>query len=155
MPECGEEVLAAFAEEVEHKLEAFRSFVVGVGDMVGVLAGGEEVGHGCDFSFCFGRWGYASQVGEVGVIHADDQVEVAEVAFADSPAAVVEFETTASGMNPHALVGELSYVVACCPGGVDYYFVGEVRFINGLPHDPLGSGGTADVAEAHEEYFHG
>lgn len=112
------DVGAGVLEEVEDELEALGAFVVGVGDVVVVLAevGAEVGGDGVDFGLCLWVGGELEEVAVVVGVHGDDDVEVGEVVDVDLAGAVGEGEVALGGVVAHSGVGELACVVVACGG---------------------------------------
>ena len=93
----------------------------------------------------------------VPVVHHHDQVEFPEVLLADLPGTVRQVIAAARRRPPHARIGQFARVPGIRPGRVDRNLRPEPAFADYVPHDSVGSRGTADIPQTNEKYlcFHG
>ena len=109
--EVEEEVVAGLAKEREGEGEALRASVVGVGDVVVGSIRVEEFGDAVDtFGGFEGRCLLTEGV-DVGVVHADNQVEAFVVVIADGTGGMDETVAMGIGHLTHAAVGLFALMV--------------------------------------------
>ena len=84
---------AAVLQHVEHQLEAFGAFVIGVGNMVPTGVAAEKLPHAEDLFGGPARRREPVDVLVVHVVHDDDHVEPVEILLPDLPGAVAEVVT--------------------------------------------------------------
>lgn len=137
-------------EQIEDVLEAAVTAVVGVGNMVGVVLGA-PLGHAMDLAFQFEAGAAIVQVVYVLIVHTDDEVEVAEVAFADGTREVGDVVAATQGMLTHTGIGSLALMVADDAGRVDVILVGESLGVDEVLHDGLRRTTAANVTKTNEE----
>lgn len=137
-------------EQIEDVLEAAVTAVVGVGNMVGVVLGA-PLGHAMDLTFQFETGAAIVQVVNVLVVHSDDKVEVAEVAFADGTREVGDVVAASQGMLSHSGIGSLALMVADDASRVDMVLVGESLGFDEVLHDGLCRTTAANVTKTNEE----
>ena len=150
--QLGEQVVAGVLKQVEHQLKALAALVVGVGDVVVVIAlEADVVAHHHDFAGFVHRGGHAAQVGGIGAVHGHNQVEVLKVAALDTAAAVRQLIAPWPGMHTHATVGQVAVVIATGACRVNLKLVGQAALVHQPLHHPLCRRRPADVAQAHKQ----
>ena len=93
----------------------------------------------------------------VPVVHHHDHVEFPEILLADMPGTVRQVIAAARRRPPHARIGQFARVPGIRSGRVDRNLRPEPAFADYVPHDSVGSRGTADIPQTNEKYlcFHG
>lgn len=119
-----------------------------------VVAGARRkiFGHRVNFARCLDRRRHAAQVGQIGGIHADYEVEIIEVFNLDLTATVGKLQTSTARMDAHPPVGELTDVVASGAGRIYNEAVGGVIFVNDLAKHAFGGRAAANVAQTDEQH---
>ena len=122
--------------------------------MVGPGVGPAEVGHTHHPLFSLDCRGHGFEAGDIGVVHADDEVETVEIIGFHRARMMGEVIAALEGMDAHTSVGEFAGVAGVKTGGIDFKFVGDTPLFYNVAENPLGSRGAADIAEAYKQYTH-
>ena len=146
--------LAGIFEDVDDVLKALCTAVVGVGHVVGGDVGA-ELRHAVYLLFGFEAGSQFVKAADVAVVHAEDEVELFEVAQAHWAREMSDVVSSARGMGSHARVGLFALMVAdeSCRVHLDGFI--QSFTLQYRAHHLLGSARSADVAQAHKEYLLG
>ena len=149
--EGGVEVGAGVLEQVEHQLEAFGAFVVGVGHVVVACCQCAELHHAHDFTLLLCCGSQPTQVGGVGCIHGNDDVETVEVGLAHLPCTVRQGVAPPLGMHAHALVGQFAGMVRPGTCRIDVPAGAVAGVVDNALEHAMRRRAAAYVAEAHKK----
>ena len=81
-------------EQIEDKLESFRSFIIGVRDTLRSCMVTGEIGHSDNLALIFGCAGAVKKFFDIVVIHGDDHVELSEIVWTHLPGPVGQLQAT-------------------------------------------------------------
>lgn len=93
------------------------------------------------------------EVGKIGIIHGDDEVEVEEIGGGDRTGAVSQLIASGGRGLTHPDVRKFASVSGIGTGGVDQEVRGAAVFVYNSLENSLCRWGTADVPETHKEYL--
>lgn len=149
-----EEASAGVVQHAEDTVEPLGTTVIGVWDIQRATGGGRprlELAKQAGLPILSVR-GQPADVGEVVPVHRKDEVEGIEVtAGIKLPGDVNETDAMASRHVDRSCVGRLANVPATCSTRVDGEAIRDAPLTRQMTEDPLGEGGTTDVAHAEKE----
>ncbi len=146
----GKKTRAAVFEQVEHKLETFRSLIVGVGNMVVAHSHIHKRGHRHNLILSLGSGCHPAEVAHIVGVHTYDYIEIVEILLAYLPATMRQLKTTATGMHPHSVVGELPYMVTSSAGRINHPAGTFTALFDYPAHNALGSRRAAYITQTYK-----
>ena len=141
---------APFLDEVEHQLEAFRAFVIGIRDFAhGKLRCMVEKQPEMPAEI---RRAHGLELTENGTVHRENPVEAIEIGGRDLAGPQrLQVVTSARSVGNGPVVRRISDVPFADTGRVDLDAMGQPRTPGSAAEDDLRGGRAADVADANEE----
>lgn len=92
-------------KQVEHKLKAFRTFIIGVRHIVVTGCKSDKFHHRHNLGFCLDCRRKFMKVAFVGCIHRDNEVKVVKIRLPEFARAVREVISATLRMDTHTPVG--------------------------------------------------
>jgi hypothetical protein len=149
--EIPEKPLATVLNHVQNQIESLAPQVVGIGH----LGLGEVLGETQEKSQALlssGRTN-ALQVGQVLLIHGQNQIKLVEIASYDLPRSEWrKVVAPTGGRRGGARIGRFPDVIGSGSGGIYLHLIRKPLRLDHRPKHSIGGGRAADIAETDEEY---
>nr|DAR43271.1 MAG TPA: hypothetical protein [Caudoviricetes sp.] len=110
------------------------------------------LGHAVNFCQRINVGCQTTQILDIHIVHADNQVETIEIFPSYLTGAMLERIASAGSMRTHTGIGQVAGMSAVCPGRIDYKQIGQSPFFYQMPHDTFGRRRAAYIPQTDKKY---